>query len=182
MSVEETGVWTETYPKEPCPFCGKTVAIRISEILIVDKKYWKVRIFDDSGCPLSAMFERGLRMGSAGKCVPFLKKDWHEIVETVSTMPVCPECGRSPVCRYSTNLDRWIILCEKGHLRTDEAFVLSAMRNWNKKVGQYVCDNQNQRLGQCLMEFWHQGDTSDENLPEFMRQSWRIKHADWERK
>lgn len=31
------------------------------------------------------------------------------------------------------------------------------------------------------MEFWHQGDTSDENLPEFMRQSWRIKHADWEK-
>lgn len=182
MSVEETGVWTETYPKEPCPFCGKTVAIRISEILIVDKKYWKVRIFDDSGCPLSAMFERGLRMGPAGEVCAVLKKDWHETVETVSNMPVCPECGRSPVCRYSKNLDRWIILCEKGHLRTDEAFVLSAMRNWNKKVGQYVCDNQNQRLGQCLTEFWHQGDTSDENLPEFMRQSWREKYANWERK
>lgn len=147
----------------------------------MDKKYWKVRIFDDGGCPLSAMFERGLRMGPAGEVCAVLKKDWHEIVETVSNMPVCPECGRSPVCRYSKNLDRWIILCEKGHLRTDEAFVLSAMRNWNKKVGQYVCDNQNQRLGQCLTEFWYQGDTSDENLPEFMRQSWREKHANWER-
>lgn len=79
----------------------------------MDKKYWKVRIFDDSGCPLSAMFERGLRMGSAGEVCAVLKKDWHEIVETVSTMPVCPECGRSPVCRYSTNLDRWIILAKK---------------------------------------------------------------------
>ena len=121
-------------------------------------------------------------MGSAGEVCAALKKEWHEIVKTVNNMPDCPECGRSPVCRYSKNLDRWIILCEKGHLRTDEAFVLSAMRNWNKKVGQYVCDNQNQRLGQCLTEFWHQGDTSDENLPEFMRQSWREKYADWERK
>lgn len=150
MSVEETGVWTETYPKEPCPFGGKTVAIRISEILIVDKKYWKVRIFDDSGCPLSAMFERGLRMGSAGEVCAVLKKDWHEIVETVSTMPVCPECGHPPVCRYSKDFSRWIIYCENGHLRTDGAYVLSAMRSWSKKVGQYGCDNQNKRLSQCL--------------------------------
>lgn len=120
--------------------------------------------------------------GQRGKCVPFLKRIGMRLWKPFPLCRFGPECGRSPVCRYSTNLDRWIILCEKGHLRTDEAFVLSAMRNWNKKVGQYVCDNQNQRLGQCLMEFWHQGDTSDENLPEFMRQSWRIKHADWERK
>lgn len=121
-------------------------------------------------------------MGSAGEVCAALKKEWHEIVKTVNNMPDCPECGRPPICRYSKDADRWIILCEKGHLRTDESFVLSAMRNWNKKVSQYVCDNQNQRLGQCLTEFWHQGDTSDENLPEFMRQSWRVKHADWERK
>lgn len=177
MSVEKTGVWTEIYPKDPCPFCGKNVAIRISEILIIDKKYWEVRIFDDSGCPLSLMFERGLRMGSAGEVCAVLKKDWHEIVETVTNMPDCPECGRPPVCCYSIDTDRWIVSCEKGHLRTSGAFVLSALRNWGRSVSQYVCDNQNQRLGQCLTELWIQEHYGSEKLPEFMRQSWRIAHT-----
>ena len=120
--------------------------------------------------------------GQRGKCVPFLKRIGMRLWKPF------------PLCRFVLNVDapRFVVIprtstvglsfAKKGHLRTDEAFVLSAMRNWNKKVGQYVCDNQNQRLGQCLTEFWYQGDTSDENLPEFMRQSWREKYANWEGK
>lgn len=67
-------------------------------------------------------------------------------------------------------------------MKADAAYVLPALENWNKNVGQYIQDHRRERLGRCLTEFWHREDTSDENLPEFMRQSWRIKHADWEGK
>lgn len=75
MSVEKTGIWTETYPKEPCAFCGKNVAIRISEILIFDKKIGKSAFSTIVAvrCPQcsSGVCEWGQRV----KCVPLSKRN-----------------------------------------------------------------------------------------------------------
>ena len=127
-------------------------------------------------------FGDGLRDGSSGNVCDGLLKEWHGIVETVRNISECPECKRKPDCQYHEDSDRWIVSCKEGHLRADAAYVLPALENWNKNVGQYIQDHRRERLGRCLTEFWHREDTSDENLPEFMRQSWREKHADWEGK
>lgn len=145
------------------------VSIRIIEIIIADRKYWKFRVFDDNGCPLDPFFGDGLRDGSSGNVCDGLVKEWHGIVETVRNISEYPECKRKPDCQYHEDSDRWIVSCKEGHLRADAAYVLPALENWNKNVGQYIQDHRCERLGRCLTEFWHREDTLDENLPEFMR-------------
>lgn len=183
LSVEETGVWTEVKPKERCPFCDGRVSIRIIEILIGERNFWKFQFSDDNNCPLSQFFDDGsLRAGPSKDVCDGLVKEWHEIVETVRNIAECPECGSKPECQCREDSSRWIVACRKGHMRADAAYVLPALKDWNKNVEQYIQDHRSERLARCLTEFWHQEDTSNKNLPEFMRQSWREKHADWERK
>lgn len=126
------------------------VSIRIIEIIIADRKYWKFRVFDDNGCPLDPFFGDGLRDGSSGNVCDGLVKEWHEIVETVRNISECPECKRKPDCQYHEDSDRWIVSCKEGHVRADAAYVLPALENWNKNVEQYIQDHRRERLGRCL--------------------------------
>lgn len=164
-------------PETRCPICGGKITIRLIEKPIGSRKYWRTQVSDDHDCPLTPLFGEPLYDGTPETLCADLEEEWKDIAYTILHMPDCPKCGGRPVCRYDERSDWWTVACPEGHMEEDGAYIMTAMKSWMKSAGTEERRNQKPRLSRSLTELWSQGRTGDEKMPEFLRQSWRIKHA-----
>lgn len=165
MAEKKTGRWTEHSPKDPCPFCGEEVFFRLIEVENLMGTYWRVVIREDNDCPLSDFIE-STESGPLDRVCAELEREWHESVETVTHMPACPQCGRSPVCKSPRKTGSWSIACPEGHVRAGSVLLSPALRAWKQNVEQRNEEHGCDRLADMLNELWRKsgnGATKEAN-------------------